>query len=537
MNRRAVFTIILILLFNLLFVSISVYSLSVYQPVVPADVAVVGNKMPLMLDGSLNAATLFEINGRVPATFGGGEHQGPMDEISEVQRRQIEAAIAQNQTRLRAENKLPADVSETAVALSWPLQAASHLTDFGYHGTANFVDQNGSFPNALLDYACGQRTYDTYSGYNHPGTDIFTWPFPWNRMDNNEVYVVAAAPGIIIFKDDGNYDRNCSFTGLPWNAVYIQHADGSMAWYGHMKNGSVTTKPVGSSVARGELLGIVGSSGSSTGPHLHFELHDAFNQIDDPYAGVCNFTNPDSLWLEQPPYYDSAVNLITTGYGAPSISSCSTPEQSRAATEFNPGDSIYFTTYYRDQLGSLPSRYTIYEPDGSVYQSWEHGIQSDHYAASWWYWSFDFAPEAPQGYWEYEVLFNNQVYTHTFLVGTPPPPPPPEPAPVITVTVPNGGEIIPPGAILTVTWSTILTDDVQVDLFHNGDLSRTLGVVMGAAGNGRITTTIPISAETAAGYKVRVTNVLSSTVYDESDNDFVIGILDEHIFLPVSHKP
>ena len=64
-------------------------------------------------------------------------------------------------------------------------------------------------------------------------------------MDYDQVYVVAAAPGVIVFKQDGNFDRNCGFTGDPWNAVYVQHADGSVAWYGHMKNGSLTPKAVG----------------------------------------------------------------------------------------------------------------------------------------------------------------------------------------------------------------------------------------------------------------------------------------------------
>ena len=50
------------------------------------------------------------------------------------------------------------------------------------------------------------------------------------------------------------------------------HADGSVAWYGHMKAGSLTNKAVGQTVSSGEYLGIVGSSGNSTGPHLHFGI-------------------------------------------------------------------------------------------------------------------------------------------------------------------------------------------------------------------------------------------------------------------------
>lgn len=65
-----------------------------------------------------------------------------------------------------------------------------------------------------------------------------------------------------MYKQTGQYDRNCANTeGLDWNAVFIRHSDGSVAWYGHLKNATITTKNVGQTVAQGEFLGFVGSSG------------------------------------------------------------------------------------------------------------------------------------------------------------------------------------------------------------------------------------------------------------------------------------
>src|SRR5204862_192241 len=84
----------------------------------------------------------------------------------------------------------------------------------------------------ILDYNCGTRSYDTSTGYNHQGTDIVLWPFAWNRVDDDAVLVVAGAPGVIVNKSDGNFDRNCAMNNGNWNAVYIRHADGSVAWYG-----------------------------------------------------------------------------------------------------------------------------------------------------------------------------------------------------------------------------------------------------------------------------------------------------------------
>ena len=77
-------------------------------------------------------------------------------------------------------------------------------------------------------------------------------------MDENAVEIISIADGMIIHKQDGNDDRSCSIGGKTWNAIYIQHADGSIAWYGHLKKGSITSKSVGEIVQAGEYLGVVG---------------------------------------------------------------------------------------------------------------------------------------------------------------------------------------------------------------------------------------------------------------------------------------
>lgn len=43
-------------------------------------------------------------------------------------------------------------------------------------------------------------------------------------MANESVMAVAAWPGVIIDKYDGNFDQSCSLNNtIPWNAIYIQH--------------------------------------------------------------------------------------------------------------------------------------------------------------------------------------------------------------------------------------------------------------------------------------------------------------------------
>jgi predicted lipid-binding transport protein (Tim44 family) len=71
-------------------------------------------------------------------------------------------------------------------------------------------------------------------------------------VHTDEVQVVAAAPGTIVFRSDGHFDQNCGFGNGDWNAVYIVHEDGSVAWYGHMKRASLTSRVVGDAIAQGD---------------------------------------------------------------------------------------------------------------------------------------------------------------------------------------------------------------------------------------------------------------------------------------------
>lgn len=350
-----------------------------------------------------------------PEGSGGGEliFKNDLPPLTERQRADIQARIDLNILTLQTQGRLPVHPAPGLIRMDWPLEAANGMTDPGYYGISAFVDHDPVI-GQLKDYMCGTRSYDLTSGHNHTGTDFFPTPFLWNKMDNNHVAIIAAAPGTIVYKQDGNYDRNCAMSSTPWNAVYIQHADGSVAWYGHMKNGSVTTKAVGDSVNAGERLGFIGSSGGSTGPHLHFELHDPASQIIDPYSGPCN--NIPSWWSAQRPYRDSAVNKLTTGIAAPVLPDCS-PETSNASTTFAPGSKIYFSTYYRDQVTGQTSKYTIYRPDSSVYSTWNHNSPGT-YSASYWYWWLTMAASEPLGVWRFEVFYNGQTYSVDFHVGS-----------------------------------------------------------------------------------------------------------------------
>lgn len=78
-------------------------------------------------------------------------------------------------------------------------------------------------------------------------------------------------------KNAGMYGCNCSMTNVSTghgNGIVIRHDDGTISSYGHMLLDSIPVKyrEVGVSVAQGEIIGKVGSSGWSTGPHLDFTI-------------------------------------------------------------------------------------------------------------------------------------------------------------------------------------------------------------------------------------------------------------------------
>ena len=344
---------------------------------------------------------------------GGGAAPDISDSMTDEQRAEIQRGLAENIARLKSEGKLEPE-SPQAVGLNWPVRKVN-FNDRFIEGISNYVDQNPANPGATLEWNCGTRTYDV-AGYNHGGIDIFTWPFGWLRMDTFQAEVVAAAAGTIIQKVDGNFDRNCAMGGGNPNMIFIRHSDGSVAWYLHMKSNSLTSKGVGATVAQGEFLGVIGSSGSSTGPHLHFELYNASNQLQEPYQGACNSLNASSWWNVQEPYRNTRINALMTGSAAPIMPACPTQEVPNAQSTFAPGSTIFMTAFYRDQLTSQQTVWELVRPDGGLHQTWTHSSPNT-YSASWWWYSVGL-PAAPLGTWRVRLTSLGQTVERPFILGT-----------------------------------------------------------------------------------------------------------------------
>ena len=109
----------------------------------------------------------------------------------------------------------------------------------------------------------GQNVHPIFGQYYiHRGIDIVTF-----RAGDA---IVASADGQVVTAE---YDSGYG------NFIIIRHKHGYYTRYAHMQNFRVQ---VGQRVQQGEVIGYIGSTGISTGPHLHYEVHVG-SDVVDPY--------------------------------------------------------------------------------------------------------------------------------------------------------------------------------------------------------------------------------------------------------------
>lgn len=124
----------------------------------------------------------------------------------------------------------------------------------------------------------GPRVHPITGEYkNHGGTDIAA-------SYGSAIY--AADSGRVVSSSDG-------WNGGWGNYVMIDHGNGMQTLYAHMSSRAVS---VGQTVSRGQTIGYVGSTGMSTGPHLHFEMYVNGSRIDPQtkYPGMSFTYSPSA---------------------------------------------------------------------------------------------------------------------------------------------------------------------------------------------------------------------------------------------------
>jgi hypothetical protein len=149
-----------------------------------------------------------------------------------------------------------------------------------------------------------------------------TWVGDPSRLESYLSYrqpILSAAAGTVVAAQDGlansaevpNPTNLATVQETVGNHVIVQISDGVYVLYAHMAPGSVAVR-VGDRIARGQQLGLIGNSGISTTPHLHFQILTTptyFPADSAPYA----FDSFTLLGHIPPRLWDDNLGLQPTG--------------------------------------------------------------------------------------------------------------------------------------------------------------------------------------------------------------------------------
>jgi len=124
-----------------------------------------------------------------------------------------------------------------------------------------------------ISYLDNIPSHAPISGYisQRSGSEGFFITKSHNGIDivaKEEEPIMAAATGVIVFS---------GWTYEFGNQIILYHGNDYFTFYGHNKQNFKNQREI---VKRGEVIGLVGSTGVSSGPHLHFEVWKKFNPID-----------------------------------------------------------------------------------------------------------------------------------------------------------------------------------------------------------------------------------------------------------------
>lgn len=188
-----------------------------------------------------------------------------------------------------------------ALQVGFPVAEPERISTTFYTGVDHDPEVHGD-QSALCTNYLGRGFPWCYD--EHDGSD-FLLDDGFDAMDAGSATVIAAADGVVVETEDGNYDRchatldgqiDCDGYEMAANYVKVEHATGEQSWYWHLMTDSVAVS-VGEAVVRGQKLGMVGSSGVSSMPHVHFELVGADGAVIDPFAGA--YSQPETYWCAQ----------------------------------------------------------------------------------------------------------------------------------------------------------------------------------------------------------------------------------------------
>jgi murein DD-endopeptidase MepM/ murein hydrolase activator NlpD len=169
----------------------------------------------------------------------------------------LEGEVANAERAVSAARQALTDLQARSAAQSRLASSSSTLIMSLPSDAGQLSDQGWAQPVAgRISSSFGPRPNKPLPGVNdfHRGTDI------------------AAACNTPVFAATGGVVATAGPNGGLGNWILVDHGSGVTTGYGHLTTGGVLVS-AGETVTAGQLIGAVGSTGASTGCHLHFEVH------------------------------------------------------------------------------------------------------------------------------------------------------------------------------------------------------------------------------------------------------------------------
>ena len=269
---------------------------------------------------------------------------------------------------------------------------------------SNYVDVDPL--SGIEDFAGGSVSYD-----GHNAWDIGPADFTFAEQDAG-IELYAAADGVVSEVHDGEFDRNTVWQGQPANYVIIDHGSGWRTIYWHLRRDSAAVN-VGDAVQAGDFIGYMGSSGNSSGTHIHFILQHHRFSVEMMYDIGTYMVDPLPYVFDSPALLETGItNYTPDSHRQEQFSEVETYTQQSGQRVYSIG--MYAGLAVGDSIGQVWKR-----PDGTIFNNVGFTL-SGQYSWSWWYW-WRTLPSSPQvGTWTIEFTVNgSKVGEDTFEVTVP----------------------------------------------------------------------------------------------------------------------
>lgn len=143
-----------------------------------------------------------------------------------------------------------------------------------------YKEFSNEFGDGWLCPVKGMKVSSVYGNRKHPVTGKYKMHYGVDIAAPTGTTTVASKSGKVTHVGWENPNDKSQGFGL---RVWITHADGYRSVYPHLSKASVK---VGDTVKRGQKVGEIGSTGSSTGPHCHWEIRNSKGQKTNPAPGI-----------------------------------------------------------------------------------------------------------------------------------------------------------------------------------------------------------------------------------------------------------